>query len=77
LEFLRVADIGIDGIEPLMLSDNPQGDIPQDFKEFIIQKAKEKEVFDLWTLHTKYNSQNVPVVDKVRFKLSYEESQGT
>ncbi|HBQ5786801.1 TPA: ATP-binding protein [Klebsiella pneumoniae subsp. pneumoniae] len=73
LNFLKAADIGIDDVLVTKEKFNPDdlpSDMPDDIKKIVISNMKDKDIFDVTTVH--YNDKGEPV----SFSLE-EESHGT
>lgn len=73
LNFLKAADIGIDDVLVTKEKFNPDdlpSDMPDDIKKIVIANMKDKDVFDVTTVH--YNNKG----EAVTFSLE-EESHGT
>ncbi|MGS3542902.1 ATP/GTP-binding protein [Klebsiella pneumoniae] len=73
LNFLKAADIGIDDVLVKKEKFNPEdlpSDMPEDIKKIVISNMKDKDVFDITTVH--YNERG----EAVNFSLE-EESHGT
>jgi len=79
LQLLKAADLGIDAIAPASIDRNslPVG-IPSNLKDALLNNIKENEeiVYDVKTLHKKYDAEKRNV-DFVNFSLDHDESEGT